>query len=352
MVDNHTMSQNQDSEVLENLHIENFGLTPKNFEHAVAMIKDFAFAEVEKEAQKKQLYFHNYAHAQAVQRRAEIIFNAIEPFWGKICQESNSSDSKRAKYLIDICAASHDMVQEFLPLKSPQTARQRETGVSENATINKLIDFIKQLNKSFVARNPGVPPLFTLADLEIIRKSISATICLFDTSDNSIYQPDLYNLQQQIALNARIIALADIGGLGIDGIPAYLQEMVRLLTTDGVYIVSTPQVPQTNHNPENPYHTVEFSRRDFETLLKQYFGKVEIYAQSRRQSELHYWLTKVADFTGIRKHLAKLSKLRQSTNKILQTTTFENMSLDDILITKDYIERGSEIVAVCRYPLK
>ena len=135
-------------------------------------------------------------------------------------------------------------------------------------------------------------------------------------------------------------------------IPAYLQEMVRLLTTDGIYIVSTPQVPQTNQNPENPYHTVEFSRRDFETLLRQYFGEIEIYAQRRRQSKLHYWLTKIADFTGIRKHLAKLTKLRQSTNKILQTTTFEDMSLDDILIDKDNIERGSEIVDVSRYPLK
>ncbi len=135
-------------------------------------------------------------------------------------------------------------------------------------------------------------------------------------------------------------------------IPAYLQEMVRLLATDGVYIVSTPQVRQTNHNPQNPYHTVEFSRSDFEALLKQYFGEVEIYAQRRRQSELHYWLTKIADLTGTRKQLAKLSKLRQSTNKILQTTTFEDMSVDDILITKFKIERANEIVAVCRYPLK
>ena len=134
-------------------------------------------------------------------------------------------------------------------------------------------------------------------------------------------------------------------------IPTYLQEMVRLLAADGIYIVSTPQVPQTNYNPQNPYHTVEFSRKDFEVLLKQYFGEIEIYAQRRRQSELHYWLTKIADLTGIRKYLAKLSKLRQSTNKILQTTTFENMSLDDILITKVNIERGNEIVAVCRYPL-
>ena len=138
----------------------------------------------------------------------------------------------------------------------------------------------------------------------------------------------------------------------LPGIPAYLQEMVRLLATDGIYIVSTPQVPQTNHNPQNPYHTVEFCRNDFETLLKQYFGEIEIYAQRRRQSELHYWLTKIADFTGMRKYLAKLSKLRHSTNKVLKTTTFEDMSLDDILITKVKIERADEIVAVCRYPLK
>ncbi|MEL6461230.1 MAG: hypothetical protein AAFX46_03045 [Cyanobacteria bacterium J06636_27] len=260
------MTQNQDSKVLENPHIVNLQLTPKNFEHAVTMIKEFAFAEVEKEAREKQLYFHNYAHAQAVQRRAEIIFNAIEPFWDKICQESNSSDSKRAKYLIDICAASHDMVQEFLPLKSPQTARQRESGVSENATINKLINFIKQLDKNFLAQNPGASPLFTLADLEIIRKSISATICNFDTNDNSIYQPDLYNLGQQIALNARIIALADIGGLGIDGIPAYSQEGSLILLEENLDII--PLVKEFLAKADNKNHKKELYENLRQRLLK------------------------------------------------------------------------------------
>lgn len=231
------MNHNQDSRIVENAQLESSQPIPKNFEQAVSMIKEFAFAEVEKEAQKKQLYFHNYAHAEAVRRRAEIIFNAIEPFWHKICDRSSSCDSKRAKYLIDICAASHDMVQEFLPLKSPQTARQRESGVSENATISKLINYIENLNQKFIAENPELPPLFTQADLEIIRKSISATICLFDSNDNSIYQPDLYNSEQQIALNARIIALADIGGLGIDGIPAYFQEGSLILLEENPDII-------------------------------------------------------------------------------------------------------------------
>ena len=121
------MNKNQENSILEESNSKIWQVIPKNFEQAISIIKEFAFAEIKKEAEKKQLYFHNHAHAEAVQRRAEIIFNAIEPFWDQICHQSDSSDSKRAKYLIDICAASHDMIQEFIPLESPQTARQRES---------------------------------------------------------------------------------------------------------------------------------------------------------------------------------------------------------------------------------
>ncbi len=88
LVNNNTMSNSQDSKSSKNRQIESSQLIPINFEQAVPMIKEFAFAEVEKEANKKQLYFHNYAHAEAVRRRAEIIFHAIEPFWDDICQET------------------------------------------------------------------------------------------------------------------------------------------------------------------------------------------------------------------------------------------------------------------------
>ena len=60
----------------------------------------------------------------------------------------------------------------------------------------------------------------------------------------------------------------------LSDIPAYLQEMTRLLKPDGVYIVSTPQVAKTDRNPCNPYHTIEFSRHDFEALLLQYFNRI------------------------------------------------------------------------------
>jgi 2-polyprenyl-3-methyl-5-hydroxy-6-metoxy-1,4-benzoquinol methylase len=136
----------------------------------------------------------------------------------------------------------------------------------------------------------------------------------------------------------------------LSDISSYLQEMVRLLNPLGVYIVSTPQVAKTNYHPDNPYHYIEFCRNDFDSLLKQYFGEVEIYGQQRRQSDLHYWLMTLADFIGIRLYWGKLRKIRKSVNKVLKTKTFEEMSLEDLLITKDNIKRASEIVAVCRYP--
>ncbi len=263
------MSHSQDRKNVGNSHGENLNVIPKNFEQAVLMIQQFAFAEIEKETEKKQLYFHNTTHAKAVKRRAEIIFNAIEPFWDEILPQPNSLDSQRAKYLIDICAASHDMVQEFLPLKSPQTARQRETGVSENATIDKLIDYIKQLNKKFLSQNSQnsqFSPLFTEKDLEIIRKSIAATICLFDNNDNSIYQPDLYNSERQIILTARIIALADIGGLGIDGIPAYFQEGSLILLEENPDIV--PLIKSFLTTGKNNSEEIELYENLRQRLLK------------------------------------------------------------------------------------
>ena len=135
-------------------------------------------------------------------------------------------------------------------------------------------------------------------------------------------------------------------------IPSYLREMTRVLSSSGIYIVSTPQVPKTDHQPQNPYHTIEFSLSDFKVLLSQYFEQIEIYGQRRQQSELHYQFTKLLDYTGLRGRLPKVSKLRKSINQALQTTTFEEMSLEDILITKNKVERASEIIAICRQPKK
>ena len=199
---------------------ENFAQLPGSFAEAVTMVKNFALLEIQRESQQKQLYYHNCAHAYAVQQRAEIIFQAIQPFEPK----TNQTSLVRIKHLIDLCALSHDMVQEFLPNTKLYTPRKRHPGVSETATISKLINYIESLKLKSINPRVNNPIFFTDLDLQIIRESIAATICLYDCEDNSIYQPYLYSTGKQISLPARIIALADLGSLGIEGIEAYLQE--------------------------------------------------------------------------------------------------------------------------------
>ena len=209
------MSQSNDN----NNKNENLTQFAGSFEEAAAMVRNFALVEIQKESESKQLYYHSCDHAYAVRQRADIIFKAIAPF---IAEES-PIPLNRLKHLIDICAISHDMVQEFLPKTELNSSRKREPGVSEAATIAKLINYIRnlKLKEKNQANNNAI---FTDLDLQIIKESIGATICLYDNQDNSIYQPYLYATDQKISLAPRIIALADIGSLGIEGIEAYFQE--------------------------------------------------------------------------------------------------------------------------------
>lgn len=80
-------------------------------------------------------------------------------------------------------------------------------------------------------------------------------------------------------------------------------ELARVLCPGGTLVVSTPRVAVTTHAPANPFHRVEYSHADFEALLRSRFADVEIYGQRR---------------------------------------------LDDLVITRDEVERATEIVAVCR----
>ncbi|NEP49951.1 MAG: hypothetical protein F6K65_14490, partial [Moorea sp. SIO3C2] len=118
----------------------------------------------------------------------------------------------------------HDMVQVFLPQIQSYTSRRRESGVSEAATITKLLDYIKNQNEWISKQTSNHLTLFTDSDLQIIIEAINATICWYDSLDNTIYQPDLYYSDKKLSLVAQIIALADLGTLGMEGIEAFNEE--------------------------------------------------------------------------------------------------------------------------------
>jgi len=133
---------------------------------------------------------------------------------------------------------------------------------------------------------------------------------------------------------------------------AFLREAVRMLRPGGICLISTPSAKKTTRRPVNLYHTVEFSRRDFEGLLRGYFGDVRILGQRRRQTQVHYRLTRLLDMTGLRGWLSGFYRIRSAATRVLGTKTYEELTLEDWIITEREIGRAPVLIAVCRKPMK
>lgn len=68
---------------------------------------------------------------------------------------------------------------------------------------------------------------------------------------------------------------------------AYVAEAARVLKPDGRFLCSTPNRrlfhpgASLETRPQNPFHTREYSREDFQALLSRHFGCIEWYGQTR-----------------------------------------------------------------------
>jgi SAM-dependent methyltransferase len=131
----------------------------------------------------------------------------------------------------------------------------------------------------------------------------------------------------------------------IDDQRRFLSEAARVLRPHGTLLVSTPRVERTSREPDNPFHRVELSRRDFEALLGERFGEVELYGQRRLQTRGHR-LAQRLDVFGLRRRLPVLRPL----SRLLGTPPTVDVTLEGIAITRDRLDEASELVAVCRQP--
>lgn len=207
---------------------------PQSFAETVQLVEQFAIAEIIKETTQKKLYYHTVDHAYAVERRALMIFQALE-FDLENFQELKNVE--RIKSLIQLSAITHDLVQEYVPPDELYTPRRRPLGLSEKTTINKLFAYIKNLNQKLINQKLNSSVYFTKQDLKIISQAIRATICNYDSKQDSIYQPLLYQSRPKISVVARIIGLADLGTLGMEGIEAYRRESVLIFLEENPDLV-------------------------------------------------------------------------------------------------------------------
>lgn len=215
---------------------------PSSFAETVDLIQQHVREEILHEAQNKQLYYHNLDHALAVKRRATSIFQAIKPV---LAQNYSLIELNRIEGIIGLCGLAHDMVQVFEPTPAQQS-RKRPPGLSEKSTADRLLKYIQDFNQQALATE-SVDSSILIGDREqqIIHDAIIATICVRDPqatepepvfSSHSIYQPYLYNAQSKISIVGTIIALADLGTLGMEGAEAYIQDGILIFFEDNPHL--------------------------------------------------------------------------------------------------------------------
>ena len=210
---------------------------PSSFAETVELVKNYVIDEIKQETKIKQLYYHTLDHSLGVQRRAKHIFQELEFV---LSRSKSSQELERLKILVDLCALAHDMVQLFGLHPTVGKPRQRISGQSEIETANKLLRYIQNLNQQLATCKIKDSILFNDRDCQIIKDAILATICKLDPQaktkyiSTSIYQPYLYDPKPKISIVGSIIALADLGTLGIEGVESYIRDSILIFLEDNL----------------------------------------------------------------------------------------------------------------------
>ena len=126
---------------------------------------------------------------------------------------------------------------------------------------------------------------------------------------------------------------------------ALVREGARVLRPSGVLVVSTPRADRTTHAPANPHHRIEYAREDFTRVLRGSFERVDMYGERRVQTYAHRLLQRL-DVLGLRRRSALIRRASVLTG----TPALEHVTLDDVVISWDEVDRAKVLVAVCTRP--
>ena len=128
----------------------------------------------------------------------------------------------------------------------------------------------------------------------------------------------------------------------------YLAGIARILKPGGVYIMSTPNKRRSSPTPGAlwPAHTREFYLHELRELLVIYFSEVEMWGESVPVYERHPLRRMVRYLAPIFKPILPHG-LRTTILPSLHRMIKSDLTLNDIVFSKDNIEEAPTLMAVC-----
>lgn len=127
---------------------------------------------------------------------------------------------------------------------------------------------------------------------------------------------------------------------------AHLDEVVRVLKSGGVFLVSTPHPDANPHGEENPYHLHEFEPDRFEEMLRDRFAEVTMHSQRRLQTAAHRTAQRL-DILGFRRSRLLRPLAKWVSRSALGTAPVDEATMADFVI-EPFERTATECVAVCR----
>ena len=184
-------------------------------ERGITIALDLVTERFENAAEKRDnLPFHNSRHTGDVVRRIDLILETAQK-----ADPTVTNNHRRA--VARLGAAYHDTIQDWeentiTEEDGTKVMRRRFTGDNEQASSKEAVAYMNTVNEE------AGEEVFTEEDRQILDEGINdGTFPGFDPDKGTVIQP---KLKESALLEARALALADLGTAGLDGPEAFLLE--------------------------------------------------------------------------------------------------------------------------------
>lgn len=161
------------------------------------------------------LAYHGHVHTENVMRRVATILRAIADADPSLVGER---DGERGR----LAGAFHDVAQEYGKKEERgadggivKLMRERRRGANEAASVQEALSFMEETNTG------EGKTIFSEEDMRVVAEAIGATVPAYDARRNTVIQPAL---NEGSHIVARALALADLGGAGMDGARHFRDE--------------------------------------------------------------------------------------------------------------------------------